>query len=200
MADNTLPTLKKTGKAVADIKGLFLLKHTSGEPEIKDMLKSQDWFAPLTLRGSVSASQDAPSLTEIHVDQFDPPIGMTSEPGSFTFEAKLPSMLEEDIKKFLGEYNASSNPSGVQSVQDTGTDVTVDGRKLFGFNLDGTIFDVSVMIQTRSGQVIIFSHAQVTLTFGQDDKTFVFNLNGQVLAPENTQNQMIYIAHDKAAV
>lgn len=199
MANNTLPTLKKTGKAVADIKGIFLLKHTNGEPTITDMLKSQDWFAPLTLRGSVSASQDAPSLTEIHVDQFDPPIGMTSEPGSFSFEAKLPSMLENDIKDFLGEYNASTNPSGVQVVQDTGANVTVDGRKLFGFNLDGTIYDMSVMIQTRSGQIIVFPHAQLTLTFGQDDKTFVFTLSGQIVAPENENNQMIYIAHDKSA-
>lgn len=199
MANYTLPANKKTGKAVADIKAVYLLKHTNGEPEILKQLQSSDWFPILTLRGSVTASQDAPSLSEIHVDQFDPPIGMTSEPGAFTFEAKLPSMLKDDIAEFLGEYNASTNPSGVQdAVENVSEAVTVDNRKVFGFSLDGTIYDMSVMIQTRSGQIIIFSHAQITLTFGQDDKTFVFSLNGQILAPENEKNQMLYLATSAA--
>ncbi len=192
MATNVkLPTNLKTGKAVADIKAVYLLKHgDSGEPVISDSLSSTDWFPILTLRGSVSASQDAPSLDKINVDQFDAPIGITSEPGDFTFEANLPSMQEADIKKWLGTYDADENTSGVQEI----ADAVIDGKQLFGFSLDGSIYDMSVMIETRTNQVIIFSHAQVTLSFSQEDKVFVFKMSGQVLAPENEKNQMLYLA------
>lgn len=192
MATNVkLPTNLKTGKAVADIKAVYLLKHgESGEPVIADSLSSTDWFPILTLRGSVSASQEAPSLDKINVDQFDAPIGITSEPGDFTFEANLPSMQEADIKKWLGTYDANENTSGVQEI----ADAVIDGKQLFGFSLDGSIYDMSVMIETRTNQVIIFSHAQVTLSFSQEDKVFVFKMSGQVLAPENEKNQMLYLA------
>lgn len=192
MATNVkLPTNLKTGKAVADIKAVYLLKHgDSGEPVIADSLSSTDWFPILTLRGSVSASQEAPSLDKINVDQFDAPIGITSEPGDFTFEANLPSMQEADIKKWLGTYDADENTSGVQEIADT----VIDGKQLFGFSLDSSIYDMSVMIETRTNQVIIFSHAQVTLSFSQEDKVFVFKMSGQVLAPENEKNQMLYLA------
>lgn len=195
MADAKFPVNKTTGKAVADVRGLFLLKHTDGEPDIVSSLSSGNWFPVLTLRGTVNASQDAPSIENINVDQFDAPIGITTEPGSFNFEATLPGLMQEDLIQWLGTYSAETNPSGV--VVDATN--TIDGKAIYGFNLDGELYDVSVMIQTRSDQAIIFSHAQMTLTFAQDNKTFVLKLSGQILAPTNEKNKMLYLATAKAA-
>ena len=103
---------KKTGKAVAGISALYFYKHENGvEPEINaEMLQSDKWFSVLTLRGSVNTTQDAPSIEKILVDQFDQAIGITTEPGDFTFEAQLPSLLKEDITKFMPTANSCSLP------------------------------------------------------------------------------------------
>ena len=178
---------KTTGKAVADIKALYFLKHGNGsEPVIIDTLDSSDWFPVLSLRGTVTASQDAPSIEKINVDQFDAAIGITAEPGDFTFEAQLPSLAKADIEKWLG-------------AEVTATGKTVDGRELIGFNLDGTLYEVSVLIKTRTNDTILFSRVQVSFTFSKEDKTFLFKVNGQVLAPENAANKMIYLATEAAA-
>ena len=178
---------KTTGKAVADISALYFLKHGDGaEPVIKDSLDSADWFPVLTLRGTVTASQDAPSIEKINVDQFDAAIGVTAEPGDFTFEAQLPSLAKVDIEKWLGE-----------EIEEAGT---VDGKSLIGFNLDGKLYEVSVLIKTRTNDTIIFSRVQVSFTFSKEDKVFVFKVNGQVLAPENEANKMIYLATEATSV
>lgn len=177
---------KTTGKAVADIEALYFLKHTNGEPVVLEQLESADWFPVLSLKGTVTASQDAPSLEKILVDQFDSAIGLTVEPGDFNFEAQLPSMLEADIKNWLGDEVET-------------TTATVDGRKVIGFNLDGKLIEASVLIKTDTGDTIIFSHTQLSISFSKEDKVFVFRLNGQVLAASNPSNKMIYIAHEKAA-
>lgn len=178
---------KTTGKAVADIKALYFLKHGSGaEPVIVESLENEDWFPVLTLRGTVTASQDAPSIEKINVDQFDAAIGITAEPGDFTFEAQLPSLAKADIEKWLGT-----------DVESTGK--TIDGKELIGFNLEGTLYEVSVLIKTRTSDTILFSRAQVSFTFSKEDKTFLFKVNGQVLAPENEANKMIYLATEAAA-
>lgn len=183
---------KTTGKAVADIKALYFYKHTGGvEPVITDVADasksgSADWFPVLTLRGTVTASQDAPSIEKINVDQFDAAIGISAEAGDFNFEAQLPSLAKADIEEWLG----------TSEVVATGVDA--DGKELIGFNLDGTLYDVSVMIKTRTNDTIIFSRAQVSFTFSKEDKTFLFKVTGQVLAPNNAANKMIYLATEAA--
>lgn len=176
---------KTTGKAVADIKALYFLKHGATEPVITDSLESVDWFPVLSLRGTVNATQDAPSIEKINVDQFDAAIGITAEPGDFTFEAQLPSLAKADIEKWLGA-----------EVQATGK--TIDGKEVIGFNLDSTLYEVSVLIQTRTNDTIIFSRAQVAFSFSKEDKVFLFKVTGQVLAPENEANKMIYLATEAA--
>lgn len=178
---------KTTGKAIADVKALYFLKHVDGaEPVIMDKLDSADWFPVLSLRGTVNASQDAPSIEKILVDQFDAPIGITTEPGDFTFEAQLPSLAQADIINWLGEG------MHVKSGK------TIDGKQVVGFNLDGKTINVSVLIKTGTGATIIFSNAQVVLTFSKEEKVFLFRVSGQILAPENEANDMIYIATEAA--
>lgn len=185
---------KTTGKAIADVKALYFLKHEeSGEPLMVDALDannalSASWFPVLSLKGTVNASQDAPSIEKILVDQFDAPIGITTEPGDFTFEVQLPSMAENDIAEWLGaELHKHEGKS-------------IDGKQLLSFNLNGTIIETSVMIKTGTGAFIVFSNCQVVLTFMKEDKVFGFRLSGQVLAAENPENDMIYIATEKMPV
>lgn len=195
---------KTTGKAIADIKALYFYNHANGgEPTINgSTLESTDWFPVLTLRGTVTASQDAPSIEKINVDQFDAAIGISTESGDFNFEAQLPSMNYADIAEWLGANK-------IQEVLGTGTSpLTVDGKQLLGFDLDGSLYDMSVLIKTRTNDVIIFPRVQVAFSFSKEDKVFLFRVSGQVLAPTNQANKMIYIATqtvaevtaDKAAV
>lgn len=178
---------KTSGKAIADVKALYFLKHVAGqEPVILDSLESEDWFPVLSLKGTVTASQDAPSIEKILVDQFDAPIGMTTEPGDFNFEVQLPSLAKADIANWLGE-----------GLHETGA--SIDGLEVLGFNLDGKIIEASVLIKTGTGASIIFSRAQIVLTFSKEDKVFLFRASGQVLAPSNESNDMIYIATEKAS-
>lgn len=179
---------KTTGKAVADIKALYFYNHANGgEPVVTDVLDSTDWFSVLTLRGTVTSSQDAPSIEKINVDQFDAAIGISTEPGDFNFEAQLPSLAKEDLEKWLGE-----------EIKETGK--TIDGKELIGFNLDGSLFDMSVLIKTRTNDVIIFSRAQVSFSFTKEDKVFLFRVAGQILAPTNDSNKMIYLATEATEV
>lgn len=169
---------KKTGRAIADISALYFLKHTAGEPEItQELLASEEWFPVLTLRGTVNVSQDAPSIEKINVDQFDAAIGITSEAGDFTFEAILPSLMSDDMAKWL-------NPSAKK--------LTMDGKEGYGYNLDGKMIESSVMIKTRTDDTLIFSRAIVTISFTKEDKVFGLRVNGQVLAPANEKNDMFY--------
>jgi hypothetical protein len=195
---------KTTGKAVADIKALYFYNHANGgEPTINgSTLESTDWFPVLTLRGTVTASQDAPSIEKINVDQFDAAIGISTEAGDFNFEAQLPSMNYADVAEWLGANK-------IQEVLGTGTSpLTVDGKQLLGFDLDGSLYDMSVLIKTRTNDIIIFPRVQVSFSFSKEDKVFLFRVTGQVLAPTNQANKMIYIATqtvaevtaDKAAV
>jgi hypothetical protein len=188
------PANKTTGKAIADIKALYFLKHVNGaEPIIKESLDNDAWFPVLSLRGTVNAGQDAPSIEKINVDQFDAPIGIITEPGDFTFEAQLPEMTYESLSKWLAGDD-------IEACYDdtTGEPIMIDGRQLMGINLNGDVYEVSVLIQTRTGASIIFSNAQVALTFAKEDKVFLFRLTGQILAASNTANKMLYIASENA--
>lgn len=195
---------KTTGKAIADIKALYFYNHANGgEPTINgNTLESTNWFPVLTLRGTVTASQDAPSIEKINVDQFDAAIGISTEAGDFNFEAQLPSMNYADVAEWLGANK-------IQEVLGTGTSpLTVDGKQLLGFDLDGSLYDMSVLIKTRTNDIIIFPRVQVAFSFSKEDKVFLFRVSGQVLAPTNQANKMIYVATqtvaevtaDKAAV
>ena len=182
---------KTTGKAVADIKALYFYNHASGgEPTIDAaVFDSNKWFPVLTLRGSVTASQDAPSIEKINVDQFDAAIGISTEAGDFNFEAQLPSLSYRDIAEWLGK-------SAIVEVKDTDqNNFLVDGSKqLIGFNLDGSLYDMSVLIKTRTNDVIVFPRVQVAFSFSKEDKVFLFRVSGQVLAPTKSANKMIYVA------
>lgn len=176
---------KKTGRAIADIKALYFMKHTNGEPEItNELLSSEDWFSTLTLRGTVNISQDAPSVEKINVDQFDAPIGITSEAGDFTLEAIIPSLMSDDMADWL-------NPSAKK--------LTLNGKEGYGYNIDGTMIEASVMVQTRTDDYIVFPRALVTLSFTKEDKVFGLRVNGQVLAPTNDKNDMFYPLVNTAA-
>jgi hypothetical protein len=186
---------KTTGKAIADIKALYFYNHANGgEPTINgSTLESTDWFPVLTLRGTVTASQDAPSIEKINVDQFDAAIGISTEAGDFNFEAQLPSMNYADVAEWLGANK-------IQEVLGTGTSpLTVDGKQLLGFDLDGSLYDMSVLIKTRTNDIIIFPRVQVAFSFSKEDKVFLFRVSGQVLAPTNQANKMIYIATQTVA-
>lgn len=188
------PANKTTGKAIADIKALYFLKHENGvEPSIKESLDSAAWFPVLSLRGTVNAGQDAPSIEKINVDQFDAPIGITTEPGDFTFEAQLPEMTYEALSKWLAGNDIEACVDST-----TGEPIMIDGRQLMGINLNGDLYEVSVLIQTRTGASIIFSNAQVALTFAKEDKVFLFRLSGQILAASNPVNKMLYIASENS--
>lgn len=189
-----LQSNKTTGKAVADIRALYFYSHESGEPLITDTLTSPNdanWFPVLTLRGTVTSSQDAPSVEKINVDQFDAAIGISTEAGDFNFEAQLPSLAKADIEKWLG--------TDLEITDSSGDPIEVDGNELIGFNLDGKLFDMSAMIKTRTGATIIFSRVQVSFSFTKEDKVFVFRVSGQVLAPTNDKNRMIYLATEPAS-
>ena len=186
---------KTTGKAVADIKALYFYNHANGgEPTINGTtLESTNWFPVLTLRGTVTASQDAPSIEKINVDQFDAAIGISTEAGDFNFEAQLPSMNYADVAEWLGANK-------IQEVLGTGTSpLTVDNKQLLGFDLDGSLYDMSVLVKTRTNDVIIFPRVQVAFSFSKEDKVFLFRVSGQVLAPTNQSNKMIYIATQTVA-
>lgn len=188
---------KTAGKAIADIKALYFMKHVNGvEPDMLEVLdennpKSADWFNVLSLRGTVTCNQDNPTIEKILVDQFDAPIGITTDPGDFTFEAQLPSLAKKDIEEWLGEEL-------VEYKDNQGDPITIGGRQVLGFNLDGTIYELSVMIQTRTNATIVFTNAQVSFVFSKEDKVFLFKVAGQILAAENPENKMIYIATEAA--
>jgi hypothetical protein len=55
------------------------------------------------------------------------------------------------------------------------------------------------MIKTRTNDTIVFSRVQVSFTFSKEDKVFLFRVTGQVLAPSNQANKMIYIATQTAS-
>lgn len=186
---------RTTGKAVADIKALYFYNHANGgEPVIgKEALESDNWFPALTLRGTVTASQDAPSIEKINVDQFDAAIGISTEAGDFNFEAQLPSLTYADIAKWVGA-------NAISEVYSSGTTpYTIDGKEVLGFNLDGSLYDMAVMIKTRTNDVIIFPRVQVSFSFSKEDKVFLFRVTGQVLAPSNSANKMIYLATQTVA-
>lgn len=180
---------KTTGKAVADIKALAFYKHVNGvEPIVSaELLSSTDWFTVLTLKDSVNINQDAPSVEKINVDQFDAAIGMTTEPGDYTFEALLPSLMKADMEKWLG--------GAIKEVEGA----VVDGKQLIGFDLGSELHQMSVMVQARTGETFLYPRVLVSLSFTKEGKVFTFRANGQVVAPTQSENKMMYMATEAPA-
>jgi hypothetical protein len=180
------PANKTTGKAVADIKALFFYKFAdngNAEPVISTSLTSDKWFPVITLRGTVNVDQDDVSKEKINIDQSNMPIGITTEPGDFNFEAVLPSLAAADLANWL-------TPGA--------TKVTFDGKEGYGYDLDGQVIESSVLIQTRTGDTIIFSHCMVSVVFNKEDKVFSLRLTGEVLGHTNDSNNDMYILADPA--
>lgn len=181
------PANKTTGRAVADIKALYFYKfsdNSNAEPTIDaTSLASDKWFPVITLRGTVNVDQDDVSIEKINIDQSNMPIGITTEPGDFTFEAIMPSLASADLAKWLNPGN---------------TAVTFDGKQGYGYDLEGATIETSVLIETRTGDTLIFSHAMVSVAFNKEDKVFSLKLTGQVLGHTNDSNKDVYILADPA--
>lgn len=178
------PANKTTGKAVADIKALFFYKfadNSNSEPTISSSLTSDKWFPVITLRGTVNVDQDDVSIEKINIDQSNMPIGITTEPGDFNFEAVLPSLAATDLAKWL-------TPSS--------TAINFEGKQGYGYDIDGEVIEASVLVQTRTGDTLIFPHCMVSVVFNKEDKVFGLRLTGQVLGHTNADNKDVYVLAD----
>lgn len=182
---------KTTGKAVADIKSVYFRKFVNGvEPTVSvEEMASADWFPVATIRGSVNISQDAVSTEKINIDQSNMPIGITTEPGDFTFEATLPSLASADLEKWLG---AKVDISGIK-----GSDGVTEYAGA-GYDNEGALVECSAFIETRTGDAFIFPHCQIAAALNKDDKVFGLNVSGQVLASINAANKSVYVLADHA--
>jgi len=178
------PANKTTGKAVADIKALFFYKFAdngNAEPVISTSLTSDKWFPVITLRGTVNVDQDDVSTEKINIDQSNMPIGITTEPGDFNFEAVLPSLASTDLAKWLTPSSSAIN---------------FDGKQGYGYDLDGQVIECSTLIQTRTGDTLIFPHCMVSVVMNKEDKVFSLRLTGQVLGHTAEGNNDVYILAD----
>lgn len=188
----SLAANKTTGKAVADIKAVYFRKFVNGvEPTVsKTELESADWFPVATIRGSVNVSQEAVSIEKINIDQSNMPIGITTEPGDFSFEATLASLESTDLQKWFG--------TGTALAQIKGSDGTTEYSGM-GYENAGDVIECSAFIETRTGDAFIFPHVMLSAALNKDDKVFGLNISGQVLATTNSSNKSIYILADHSA-
>lgn len=182
MAENTLKPVTG-GRAVADIKQIYIHKFVNGaEPTINATFleTGTNWFGLATLKGTVNVTQDDVSKDKIMIDQSSMPIGITTEPGDFNFEATLPSMAKADLEKWLSK----------------GTALSALGKSGQGYKLDGAQFECAVMIITRTDDVMVFPHTMISVAFNKEDKVFTLKLSGMVLAATATGNDDVYVLAD----
>lgn len=183
---NQLGIKRTNGQATAQVEELYMLRYKGDEEadKVLDTLKStsDNWYSCLSLRGTVSVGQDAASLEKIQVDQFDSPIGITVEPGDFTFECFMPSFEKGDLEAWLGE--------DVRALE-SGT----DGVEGFALDLSGKVYTMSILIKSKIGPApyMLFSRVSVSVVFGQEDKAFGLRVSGQVLAPSSASNSPVYL-------
>lgn len=186
---------KTTGRAVADIKSVYFRKYAEGvgEPTINKALleEANTWFPVATIRGSVNISQDQVSVEKINIDQSNMPIGITTEPGDFTFEATLASMASIDLARWLDD-----SPVRLDGIKGSDGTTTYDGA---GYDIKGEVAELSVFIETRTGDAFIFPRVQISAAVNKDDKVFGLVVSGQVLASTNAANKAIYILADHSA-
>ena len=182
---NQLGTKRTNGQATAQVDELYMLRY-EGNEEAENVLttltdKDADWFSCLSLKGTVQVGQEAASIEKIQVDQFDAPIGITAEPGDFTFECFMPSFDNEDLEAWLGD-----DLKALEEATDK-----VEG---YALNLSGNLYTMSILVKTKIGPYpyMLFSRAQVSVSLGQEDKVFGFRVNGQILAPAHATNYPAY--------
>ena len=185
----SLAANKTTGKAVADIKSVYFRQFKNGvEPTVSaEELASEDWFPVATIRGSVNISQDAVSIEKINIDQSNMPIGITTEPGDFNFEAVLASLASADLQKWFG--------TGTALKDIVGSDGTTKYSGM-GYENSGDVIECSAFIETRTGDAFIFPHVMLSAALNKDDKVFGLTISGQVLATTNSANKSVYILAD----
>lgn len=182
---NELGTKRTNGQATAQVEELYMLRYT-GDKEATKVLttltdKNSNWYSCLSLRGTVSVGQDAASLEKIQVDQFDSPIGITVEPGDFTFECFMPSFEKEDLEAWLGD--------DVKEIEGA------EGVEGYALNLSGKVYTMSILIKSKIGPApyMLFSRVSVSVVFGQEDKVFGLRVSGQVLSPSSKDNSPVYL-------
>ena len=185
----SLAANKTTGKAVADIKSVYFRQFKNGvEPTVSaEELASADWFPVATIRGSVNITQEAVSIEKINIDQSNMPIGITTEPGDFNFEAVLASLASADLQKWFG--------TGTALTDIVGSDGTTKYSGM-GYENSGDVIECSAFIETRTGDAFIFPHVMLSAALNKDDKVFGLTISGQVLATTNSANKSVYILAD----
>lgn len=182
-----------SGRAVADIKALYFLKHVNGaEPTVNaDLMAQAGWFAVATIRGSVNITQEAVQTEKINIDQSNMPIGITTEPGDFTFEAVLASLAADDLGKWF-----TKDSTALEFKTAGSKPVTLKG---YGYTIDGELVQCAVLVETRTGDGFLFPNCQVSAAINKDDKVFGINISGMVLGSNNAANKDVYILTDHTA-
>lgn len=175
----------RNAKAVVDIDEVHFLEHTAGEPVIDDALlgtigaENDGWFSTATLKGSVEVTQDALSLTKINIDQSNMPIGISTEPGDFNLNFKMPSWDYDNLKKWLeSDAQISWQPAQIRG---------------FGYKFNAELKRLVLAIKAKTGEWFIFPNVQGSVAMQQEDKTFVLSFQGMVLGATNPENNDVYI-------
>ena len=180
----------RNAKAVVDIDEVHFLEHTTGEPEITAALlgtmgaTDDGWFSTTTIKGSVEVTQDALSLTKINIDQSNMPIGISTEPGDFNLNFKMPSWVEDDLAKWLAKGD---------------TKITWNGKEGYGYDFNAELKQTVMAIKAKTGEWFIFPHVQGSVAMQQEDKTFVLGFTGMVLGATNPANNDVYILSASAS-
>lgn len=190
-----MDTQIRNAKAVVDIDEVHFLKHVNGEPTITQALLDQavsdaedanNWFSVATLKGTVEIAQDALDLTKINIDQSNMPIGISTEPGDFNINFSMPSLVSDNLKKWL----------------DTAADattLTLGNKQGQGYDFNAELIEMVMAIKTKTGEWFIFPNTQGSVALGQEDKTFVLNYSGSVIGATNEENSDVYILSDNTA-
>lgn len=179
-----MDTQVRNAKAVVDIDEIHFLKHTAGEPVIDQaLLEGTGWFSTTTLKGTVEVTQDALSLTKINIDQSNMPIGISTEPGDFNINFKMPSWLSTDLKNWI---DASS------------TTLTFNGstKEGYGYDFNTQLTEAVLAIKSKTGEWFIFPNIQGSVAMMQEDKTWVLGFTGMVLGATNEANNDVYVLAD----
>lgn len=191
----SMPSSEISAKAVVGISEIHFLKWINGqEPTVNDNLfqsgGSHDWFSVATIKGSVTCSQDAQSVTKVAIDQSNMPIGISTEPGDFNVEAQFPSMITSALSKWLNK--SSGNAISI-------SDSNNNSRSGYGYDFNTTLTSVVMAIKTQTGDWIVFPNVKGDVAFGMEDNVWVLKFSGSVLGAENDSNKPVYVFADADA-
>lgn len=176
---------RTSASAVTEIDAVYFYNFNSNngeEPTINaSWIEDADLFPVATLKGSVEINQEDITINKINIDQSNVPIGITTEPGDFNFSGNMPSMLADDLAKFLTKGDELVN---------------VDNKAGYGYTLDGKILEMAVIVRMKSGDYLIFPRTNVTCTLKMEDNVMLLHFAGQVLGATNPANKDVYILAD----